>query len=570
MVRLDLSAAIGTIDMRDLAARLTGRRLAVLAGAGISRDSGLPIANELTDEIQRQLRVPRATRAVLGSAKLPFELFIESLAGCSDVTPLYEIYQGGSPCAFHSLCAHLRQRGLLTAIVTTNFDDLFETALGAAGLAYERLWQEPDFLGWTSSIGALPLVKIHGSAHDPHSLGITIRRVANQRGVQAREVAIREVLLASPSEAVLVVGYSGSDRFDINPILGRLAGTAPTVVLVEHTGGTGSTALVEPLLGHPDAGPFAALDGIRVACNTSGLTGELLTATGIAAGPPALSPHPDWHSLVRRWCIQALASQGEAFRPYAIGALLRAGARPRHSRPWFAKALRMPACPWLEIEAQLSLSRSERDAGDRPDVARSAAVIALRLARRARQPKLESGALVELGVLSADLRRYEHAIRYYKMAEKLARASGDMEKLGVCLGNASIARKHLGGTRRWARALRDYDTALDIARVAGDKRSEGRTIGNIGILHSVMGSPSIAILHFKQAAEIARELGDIYHEAIWLVGEADDCFATDSTQAIDLVRRARRMFAALSSARVRECDEHLVRFGVALPLSTRV
>jgi hypothetical protein len=71
MARLDLSASTGGIDMGNLAVQLAGRRLTVPAGAGIWRDSDLPVANERTDEIQRQLRVPLAGEAVLGSARPP-------------------------------------------------------------------------------------------------------------------------------------------------------------------------------------------------------------------------------------------------------------------------------------------------------------------------------------------------------------------------------------------------------------------------------------------------------------------------------------------------------------------
>lgn len=165
---------------------------------------------------------------------------------------------------------------------------------------------------------------------------------------------------------------------------------------------------------------------------------------------------------------------------------------------------------------------------------------------------------------------YQSALRYYKQAEKIARTTGEVEKIGICIGNAAIVRKNMflkrmGGRKLLHRALRDYKGSIEIAREHGDKRSEGRTIGNLGILHSVMGNTTLAIAHFREAAEIARELGDLYHEAIWLVCEADDLFSAEPAKAIDLVQQARRMFLPLSKTRVKDCDDHLKRFGVAPP-----
>ena len=548
----------GTMDVQAIARLLSGKKLVVLGGAGISRESGLPIANELTDEILRHLRMSKPSKDVMALARPPFELFIETLAGCSDVSPLYEIYQRAAPCMFHRLCAQLWNDGLLSAVVTTNFDTLFEDALHAKGIDYDRFWQEAELSNWAPTMGRLPLIKLHGSAHDERSLGATIRRVANQRGVRAREAALCTAFRAADVEFILVAGYSGSDKFDLNPALGRLAFTAPPVALIAHRSGKGISAVVEPLSGHVKAGPFAAFQGVRIECETSALLLEMMSPDSTIKN--SFPPDHEWHEQVSMWFTRALKKHKEAFRAYMCGALLRAAARPRHALRWFKKALNLPASSWLKIEILLSLARCERDVGESVEGAQRAAGKALRLARKHNLPDHEIRALIELGVIAADLRRYTHALRYYKQAENHARITGESEKIGICLGNAGIVRKNMGGRRRWLRALRDYDAAIEIARQTGDKRSEGRTIGNLGILHSVMGNPPLAITHFREAAGIARDLGDLYHEAIWLVCEADDTFTNDPAKAIDLVQLARKMFLPLSKARVKECDDHLRRF----------
>jgi tetratricopeptide (TPR) repeat protein len=266
--------------------------------------------------------------------------------------------------------------------------------------------------------------------------------------------------------------------------------------------------------------------------------------------------------MVAKWASKAHAEHGPAFTPLTIGLLLREAARPRDARPWFKRALREAETPKLSVTISLCAARCERTIGQYPGAALKAAQKALRDSIAASLPTQECSALIELGVLAADRgvhtrdrKHFEKALTFYRRAEKIARALGDIEKVGICVGNSGIARKNLGTPRHWRMALKDFGEALTVAVQVGDKRSEGRTTGNLGILHSVMGNSTLAIEHFRRAANIARELGDSYHEAIWLVGEADDTFAQDPGAAVQLVLTARNIFLPLSNARVKDCDE---------------
>ncbi|WP_284541002.1 SIR2 family protein [Pleomorphomonas sp. T1.2MG-36] len=530
----------------------------MFAGAGISRNSGLPIANDLRDKIFEALKIPAGTRKLLVSTPLPFELIIETIAQCSNPVPLYQIFQAGLPCLFHNLTAQLARSGDLVGIVTTNFDSLFEEALLSASVPFERIWQEDKFSSWKARAHPLPLLKIHGSAHDETSLGITIRRVASQRGVAARESALQQAFMFTSADVILVVGYSGSDRFDINPILSRIASSAPPIVLVAHQSGAGSSATIETLLGNTSAGPFSLFDGIRITCDTSVLVAQIAAPYRSLPLPPHTS---NWCEHVIEWFRESTETHGASFRAYMIGALLRAAARPHDARYWFRKATKLPAGQQLKIDILLSLARCVRDIGKDLNAARGAASNALRLSNTTKNIRGTISSLIELGVISADERKFVSALRYYLRAEKLAKKYHEAEKRGIALGNAAIVRKNIGGTRRLRRALRDYAVALDIARDLGDKRSEGRTLGNIGIAYSILGNPDQAISQFRLAGDVAKELGDVYHEAIWLVGEAHDTFPTNAARAIELTLQARSMFSPLSAARVKDCDEHLRRFG---------
>ena len=95
MVNRKIDALFGAVDISVVAQVLARKKLVMLGGAGISRDSGLPVANELTDEVLRCLGMSGKSRDEMNRAQMPFELFIETLAACSEVAPLYEIYQRG-------------------------------------------------------------------------------------------------------------------------------------------------------------------------------------------------------------------------------------------------------------------------------------------------------------------------------------------------------------------------------------------------------------------------------------------------------------------------------------------
>lgn len=113
----------------------------------------------------------------------------------------------------HAALAELAARGRLSAIVTTNFDRLIETALTGRGVAFEVFHDEPSFSRLAaSSPEALPVLKIHGSIEDVSSLVDTLRQRVLGRPRSLMDV-IRKLLLEAPW---LYLGFSGAD-FSYDP-----------------------------------------------------------------------------------------------------------------------------------------------------------------------------------------------------------------------------------------------------------------------------------------------------------------------------------------------------------------
>jgi hypothetical protein len=122
-----------------------GANLAAAAGADWARGERLPSGAELADHLAA--RYPKARAG--GRDLLRVAQYVATLAGTDLLyDDLHDVFSVACrPTAVHeflaTLPARLRARGRpQPVIVTTNYDDLMERALEAAGEAYDVLWYE--------------------------------------------------------------------------------------------------------------------------------------------------------------------------------------------------------------------------------------------------------------------------------------------------------------------------------------------------------------------------------------------------------------------------------------------
>jgi hypothetical protein len=108
------------------------------------------------------------------------------------------------------------------------------------------------------------------------------------------------------------------------------------------------------------------------------------------------------------------------------------------------------------------------------------------------------------------------------------------------------------------RAFRHLHNALRLARQLGDKKSEGRLYGMLASAVSLFGKKRIAIRLFKTAYDIAEDLGDQLHMAIWTANIGEDLMTVDGDRARRQLLRARDMFLEMEiPAHARYCDSLL-------------
>lgn len=538
-----ISGATSTLD--HWAKTLCRTPLIVFAGAGVSFESGLPLVGELTRAIMDALDMTPTEQDAIGAARLPFERFIETLAQISDADELYRVFEGGEPNAAHFVCAELLSRGLGRAVVTTNFDLLFESAIADTGVKVEKHWRDVD-LGTVNWLAPTPkLLKIHGSIEDVESLAITIRRVASQQTMEARSVLLSQVFDRAIAPKVIVLGYSGSDHFDINPALRALKRPAADVVLVSHDPSIGGVIEAAQLNGHPRAGVFDRFDGTLLRCDTT----RLWAASAQELGVPNLAPprnKPDWSVRVESWNVTARSDHGRDWTNLAAGFLLSAAHSPDAANARLKRAADGDASPLVRYRAKQKASDNYRDS-NRAALAKAELKVAVRIARAIDSHEHLARCLLNWGVLRADEKAFRHAIRCYDRAARLARACGATEIVMTCLGNKAIALKNIGGAENLDEAQRLGEETLCLAADLGDKRTEGRTLGNLGILHSVRGDTDLAVSYYARARQLAVDLGDTIHVAIWSANEGKDRLANDPEAASVLIEEAAQLFESIGS-----------------------
>ena len=193
----------------------------LLAGAGISlwHPSSLPTWSEFNTALLNEA-IARARRAL--PAQSPIHQVLERLT-VDDIgskafsNALVEILTGESyfdvvtalavtqPNGAHHAIARLARRGVIAAIVTTNFDTLLERAIVAEGFDADVYSQPRDYE--RSAGSGVPIFKIHGSASEESGLIDTVGQKLRGLPPVVRE-RLREWFA---KHSVVALGYSGGD-----------------------------------------------------------------------------------------------------------------------------------------------------------------------------------------------------------------------------------------------------------------------------------------------------------------------------------------------------------------------
>ncbi|MBL0741080.1 SIR2 family protein [Chryseolinea lacunae] len=275
---------------------------AILCGAGVSSNSGIPSVGPFVKYVLSKLDMDVVDIARLKEAELPFEALMEQIGRSLPIENLLDVFNVDAPNRTHKLLVSLIKGGICNIIYTTNFDTNIELAASQyqVGLTVASLPRQLEL----SEVNVPLLVKLHGTIQDKSKLGVTIRTIADKQYIQGLEDWIKYLLIDGPHKNILVLGYSFSDRFDIGPLMQKYASQSKKSMFnIEYDPANTADELESIVRGE------LKYDQLRI--DTDQWINNAFKKFGVDdPGPNPVTPDGSFHNLVDKWVGEGVTNKG--------------------------------------------------------------------------------------------------------------------------------------------------------------------------------------------------------------------------------------------------------------------
>lgn len=223
------------MELRDLFSQNNNIRF--LCGAGISRDSGMPVVNNYLETLFKETGFNDYEIGQLLTRELPFEFWIEEYQKFNPdfFIELIRIYSNNIfvPNKNHLLLSLIIKSNICNEIYTTNFDQLLEKSLKSQNIEFSLCYEDNHFKAITNSINRI--IKLHGTAENVDSICTTIKNIAQKRYSDDFKNIITNMISYEENVTLVILGYSCSDIFDICPIIEQYNLKHVKVIYIEHS-----------------------------------------------------------------------------------------------------------------------------------------------------------------------------------------------------------------------------------------------------------------------------------------------------------------------------------------------
>jgi Tfp pilus assembly protein PilF len=506
--------------------------LTFLCGAGVSYDAptSLPTvatfyrtvlatcgaSSGIEAEILRRMREPAPPR---------FEALVEEIATLADPSfVIGRVFDTRTFNEVHAALAALVERG--TTVITTNFDTAIENASCAAGAPITVVTFSGDDIE-RAPIESRVLVKPHGTVGATGStpLVISIAALSQTNGGFVQFPHWRDYLFRLiNARTLVVVGYSGSDDFDITPLL--LDAAPKQVLWVLHDSNVDDAVEIALDEAPPHIVRFAARIPLVAFRGSTRFVSSFARSLGdtIGTGPEDRKPYTVAQYLAERFSTAT-------GRRELLNVLLLHHAQ--YERVLEADASLSSEVAVQRLKALFRLGRYD-------DVDREARLFdaaAASLAQRVAALYYESSAHSFAG-------RTEDALRTAENAVDIARRLGGVKELE--------ALNQLGGvycqTRRYGEARLVFQEALSLQDTVRNVSSEARSLWGLATVAAIAGDLTGALDYFLRARTVFDALGDDANTAWCDYNCADTAW---SLRRLDDARmflaRAKERFQALGT-----------------------
>ena len=463
--------------LKEISEGIKNKDFAVFCGAGISFNSGLPTVPLLAESILKKLDVKEEyIKEIMPNLKLklPFEAFMETLAENSNISKILNLFKEGESNANQILIAKLAKVRLIKIIVTTNFDMLIEKALEKEGLVRnkdfkvyytENQFSEIDFNALNNS-NKISVFKVHGSIEDMESIRTTMKAVASEILSEKRQNVLKYIFSDESHKNVLVLGYSCSDFFDINPQIQRIENSENKIFFVDYDE---TTTYIKDIkdknLKNGNKNPFNKFNGYIVECNTDNLVKDIWNCmNGIIEKEYELKKYKiEWQIFVNGWGDNLKRD----IKHFICGQIF-------YKLSDFKKA----------IEFHENSLKIAKEIGDKAG---------------------ESACYTNLGVAYDSLGDFRKAIEFHENSLKIKKEIGDKADESKCYTNLGVAYHSLGDFKK---AIEFHENSLKIAKEIRDKAVESKCYGNLGMAYQSLDDFRKAIEFHENSLKIAKEIGD--------------------------------------------------------------
>jgi tetratricopeptide (TPR) repeat protein len=518
----NINDSIDTL-LSDLKKSIKTKETVVFCGAGISFNSGLPLANDLVWYVLEKLGLSEEETETIINSNLPFEAFIETLRGNSEVKIIYNIFDLGKPNTNHILLAKLAKAKYIKTICTTNFDLLIEKAFESEGLIRKKdfhvFYKEDDLdnIDWDDN--KVRLIKIHGSVEDKENMSITLQQVSHSVPSAKRMSVIERIFSKGTHKNVLILGYSCSDIFDISPQIENMRENHKNVIFIDHSE---KEQVIKDIKYKKMKNPFKHFSGSKwVLYNTDKLVKELLDICESIDNYSFQETTP-WKKCLDDWYLE---TEGQDIRLFkcnnASGIFFRIAAY-ENAVAYTKQGLSIARKIGNKQQEGKFLANLAGAYGSLGEVQKSIELFtqALNITKEVADKKGEGSCLRNLGVNYGILGEVQKSIEITWQALDIIREYGDKQEELICLLTLGSSYGGLGDYQEkreyYDQAIAFYDQALNIARNLGDKQNEGKGLGCLGYAYLRHGNVQRAIDYFEQALSIATQIGDKQCESDWL------------------------------------------------------
>lgn len=507
-------------DLNELIAKVGNtvkqKKLAIFCGAGISYNSGLPLAHDLLRNILSAIGVNENDSATLLDSKLPFEAFIQTLADESNIDDILDIFNNGKPNTNHELIAELIIKGFVNTILTTNFDLLIENALVTKGFEngnhFEVYKTEEDFgnLKWDNQ--KIKIIKIHGCVSNKEEMAITLEAVASKRISQNKSKIINSFFSNKINPSICVLGYSCSDLFDITPQIELIEKEGSEVYLIEHSNDV-SKFDIENIAIRKTKNPFNNFSGVRIQINSDIFikrVWEHILTTPYLYKSSSFS----WKENTAKWLTQSI-EYSIGIKNHIAGRLFYDIGEYEYSVKQWEQGIVIAQNEGNQLffYSQLGNLGMAFNALGKYKEAKRCLQESVNANNDIGNIQGEIAQLQALGNVHRNLREFDEAIKVFTKAVSLAEKN-ELDGLCTALGNLATVYNQ---TEQFDEAIKTLQKGIAIALATGNKQSEGSMLCSLGIAFFQKGEYDKGLYFVKESVNATQLIGDRQGECMALL-----------------------------------------------------